>query len=283
MPTTTIELFERADRARNPEVGFKLANNTTVRRLAGAPGRAEGVVAVRLHKTDILTVYALEGNPYQVTLSTGGWDSLTTRDRMARFLPYGVSLRVRAEHGLTVYTVGSTDYVVTYGHTFTANRSDDLCTWTAGPDAAPLADPRVQAALRLLTRAEKLYGDAWARAWGPEFNMDTGGDCWGCLFRPADGAVRAPAAGEPMGVGHLLEHIGLGEEAEHYLVPSLLLTAAREGGANVPYLRLHTGASIARLVRGYLRRRRAALLAELLGHGLDDLKRLGARLRELPR
>src|SRR5207249_5341140 len=53
-----------------------IANNTRLVR------RAADRLAVRLHRTDVVTFYA-DG---RITLSTGGWETVTTRDRINRCL-----------------------------------------------------------------------------------------------------------------------------------------------------------------------------------------------------
>lgn len=50
--------------------------------------------------------------------------------------------------------------------------------------------------------------------------MPSGGDCWGCALRD-----RSDPGLEPMGTGHLLDHL-----REHYYVPSLAVNALRERG-----------------------------------------------------
>lgn len=55
----------------------KLANNTYAKR------RYSGQIAIRLHATDILTFHE-EG---RIDVSTGGWDTITTRSRMNDYLP----------------------------------------------------------------------------------------------------------------------------------------------------------------------------------------------------
>lgn len=50
----------------------KLSNNTYLKR------RGEGEIAVRLHSTDILTFYA-DG---RIEVNTGGWNTVTTKDRI---------------------------------------------------------------------------------------------------------------------------------------------------------------------------------------------------------
>jgi hypothetical protein len=58
----------------------KIANNTWLER------RDDETIAVRLHQTDVVT-YRADGS---ITLDTGGWFTVTTKDRMNRFSPFGV-------------------------------------------------------------------------------------------------------------------------------------------------------------------------------------------------
>lgn len=73
----------------------KLENNTYLER------RDENSIALRLHETDVLTF-----TPYgHITIRTGGWHTVTTRDRINRYLPRPWS--VGSERGTTVlYTHG---------------------------------------------------------------------------------------------------------------------------------------------------------------------------------
>jgi len=59
----------------------KVANNTWAER------RPNGDIAIRLHDTDIVT-YSPDGS---ITLNTGGWFTVTTKERMNRFTTFGVS------------------------------------------------------------------------------------------------------------------------------------------------------------------------------------------------
>lgn len=59
----------------------KVANNTWAER------RPNGDIAIRLHATDVVT-YSPDGS---ITLNTGGWFTVTTKERMNRFTPFGIS------------------------------------------------------------------------------------------------------------------------------------------------------------------------------------------------
>ena len=72
----------------------KIANNTYL------VHRGEGVIALRLHSTDVLTF-----RPGSVTYDTGGWRTVTTKARFNRFGPSGV--RVYSDKKVwTVYREG---------------------------------------------------------------------------------------------------------------------------------------------------------------------------------
>lgn len=68
-------------RVRNPQAGKPLANNTRLFR------RDEDCFAIRLHDTDVVTLFA-DG---RIVLSTGGWYTMTTKDRLSSFAPVTVT------------------------------------------------------------------------------------------------------------------------------------------------------------------------------------------------
>lgn len=63
-----------------PAARRKLANNTWVE-------RRDAGFAVRLHDTDVVTYYP-DGS---IRLDTGGWRTVTTKERINRFSPFGIS------------------------------------------------------------------------------------------------------------------------------------------------------------------------------------------------
>lgn len=78
---TTTTLFEQYDaqlQGRNRE-SRKVGNNTYLKR------RGDDTIAVRLHDTDVVT-YHRNGD---IVLDTGGWMTVTTKDRINSFIPYG--------------------------------------------------------------------------------------------------------------------------------------------------------------------------------------------------
>lgn len=74
----------------------RLENNTYLER------RGENAIAVRFHATDVLT-FRKDGS---WTASTGGWNTVTTRDRLSRYSPPGYSFGSDASQygqGMVVY------------------------------------------------------------------------------------------------------------------------------------------------------------------------------------
>ena len=61
----------------------KLANNTYLERINS------DTIAVRLHDTDVVTFHS-DG---RTVLNTGGWRTVTTKERMNRFSPFAVWTR----------------------------------------------------------------------------------------------------------------------------------------------------------------------------------------------
>jgi hypothetical protein len=77
--TASLKLFGRC------KVQRKLCNNTYLIR------RSSEEIAVRLHSTDVITFHS-DG---RIDIATGGWDTVTTKDRINSFC----AVRVWSEHG----------------------------------------------------------------------------------------------------------------------------------------------------------------------------------------
>ena len=85
LPTT----FAEAERFRESSRTRKLGNNTVLRWSEDEPGRERDWYAIRLHDTDVVTFYA-DGT---IQLDSGGWKTVTTKDRMNKILqPNGYTL-----------------------------------------------------------------------------------------------------------------------------------------------------------------------------------------------
>lgn len=177
----------------------KLANNTYLER------RDDDSIAIRLHATDVVTF-----QPGTVTLNSGGWRTVTTKERLNRVLP------VWSKAG-TWYVGGNGDEPIVYDDGITFTDDGDLVT-------EPVADPSVEAAAMKarIRKFVKLAGDTF------EDGMPTpgNGDCWFCLMRTENGVTMGDSAATQE---HLLSHLD-----EDYVVPSLLANAVAERGYIAP-------------------------------------------------
>ena len=264
-----IRSFEEAREYLGAKDGRPVANNTRVERREG------GAIAIRLHGTDVVT-YRPDGS---AVLNTGSWRTVTTKDRINTYAPAGV--RVYSDRGAwKLYREGQV----------VCRFEDGLIVDASGrPVNAPQDEPSAAEIQRKVDRAVRAYIKGYAAAMAAgEIPQPGNGDCWGCLFhdtrdaeqaKPREGGWRQVATPtphgrrEPMGLSHYIEHIGLGEEgaAEVYHVPSLLwnaITAARYGDpryvASMIWGR-RDGEWTARVLRGYFRKLKPALVAELSG------------------
>lgn len=57
---------------------LKIGNNTYAERLGS------NVIGIRLHGTHVVTL-----SPHRIVLNSGGWHTVTTKDRLNTFLPFG--------------------------------------------------------------------------------------------------------------------------------------------------------------------------------------------------
>jgi hypothetical protein len=80
-PSTYSELAEYLTKGKNKD-NRPIANNTRVIR------RAENMIAIRLHNTDIITFYENGA----IGLNSNGWTTITTKDRMNRFTPRNIGI-----------------------------------------------------------------------------------------------------------------------------------------------------------------------------------------------
>jgi len=172
----------------------KIANNTYL------VEREEGV-AVRLHKTDIV-LYRLDGS---IVLNSGGWRTVTTKERMNKFLPSEIDIyQINSVWLVSIYQEDEgcrkvyhfeeemeiqSDFTVLGAGVYTdrtQKRSDGL---------KKLINRYVNDFMTALTSGEVTVG---------------AGDCWSCLYMMSEDE----------------EHIRLHIE-ESYFVGSLLINAMK--------------------------------------------------------
>lgn len=157
-----VEDVQREHGIAGPLVARKVANNTLEYE---NPNTGERVI--RLHATDILR-FATGKRP-TVTLNTGGWKSVTTKDRLHRFLPSGFFVGSdRGAWRVTTQMNGTTGvYPYADGIAFYLDTGEPL------PGTVPAAEAealKLATDKRMIARyIKKLTTEGWA---------DPAGDPW---------------------------------------------------------------------------------------------------------
>lgn len=188
-----------------------IENNTRVER-RGAD------VAIKLHDTDVVT-YHEDGS---VTLNSGGWLTVTTKDRINRYLGQR-KLRVWSDRGRWfIYRFG--DGEMTKGERF----FDGITIAADGTVLNPLPvakEERQRAAEEAMAKRITKYIDGYIKALEKGIPVPNNGDCWFCLFVVVEGPDEGKTWGDirPDDNEHLLSHM-----ADRYYVPSLLINAMKE-------------------------------------------------------
>lgn len=182
--------------ARSKDAGKKIDHNTRIF------ARADHL-AVRLHNTDIIKFYP-DG---AVTLNTGGWKTVTTKDRINEFS----GIRVWSDKGTWFAGMNGKSVPFADGMTF---RPDGTIEGAGEPDTADVE--------RKQKKAVKAYAAAFVDAvFAGNVPAPSTGDCWHCCMRDAEGK-------EWGGGTHVESHI-----EENYYVPSLAVNALKMFGASI--------------------------------------------------
>lgn len=219
----------------NGRITKKVANNTYARL------DPDGVI-VRLHGTDILT-FRPNG---EVVYNSGGWLTVTTKDRLNSFGADGI--RISQEAGRwSVYRIGHWDGALTDFYDGMTIKDGQLVT-----AAAHSGDPDKKIK-RDIDRYVKGYtNEEIARLMARAAEHGTSGDCWFCgLF--------ADALGD--NTDHLLSHL-----EDDYRMVTLAYNAVKAAGYRDPAVILHVSPnSVRRAIRRYLRARLATSTAGAKG------------------
>ena len=219
-----------------------VANNTVVHRLDN------GDIAVQLHATDVVT-YHSDGS---MTLRTGGYQTMTTKQRLTAFAPYVVS-SVKGRWFIS-NTWSTMDRHIPFVDGITLDPSKPLpaAADTSAEDAANKAtnkaiDQYVKGYTDEVIR--ELYEDAAAHG--------TAGDCWFCsmIDVPTPGGNGYNTTGESTSNlrhnEHLLNHLD-----EEYRMASLMRNAlVAKGYINPPTIMVYDPGSVRRSIRTFLRKR----------------------------
>lgn len=175
----------------------KLDNNTYARR------EEDGTTAIKLHETDIITVHP----NHTITITTGGWQTVTTKERLNSYL-FGY-VRIWQEHGfwfLSEPLGGST------------------IPWQ---DGILLSRKKIKAVADKVTTAKQRFRKqifAYCKAFveklqAGEIEAPGPGDCLLCRM--------TKTIGESATDDHIQSHI-----EEKYYVPRLLHNAVEAGGVS---------------------------------------------------
>lgn len=198
----------------------KVANNTYLHRCDN------GDIAVRLHNTDVVTFHA-DGT---ITLSTGGWFTVTTKARINDYLPGGVRLSSTKGRWFLTYT-GHSEYGTDGEYRYVPSERKPV-PFTDGIvldlDTLDVVDGQLAAETVKAEDAEnetrRKAIERYIRKTTPEaistaFENGVGD----CLFCQMGGDIAA-------GSDHLLTHLD-----EQYVMFHLALNAVRERGYRDPY------------------------------------------------
>lgn len=225
----------------------KIANNTFQ---YTAP---DGATVTRLHLTDILRAYP-DG---RLVLNTGGWQTVTTKDRLTEQLR-STGYSVYSDRGVWMVMRHPERTAVPFVDGMELPRDFDAAL------ASGAAESEIKAARTLLRSITKFCAAGIPD--GEPLPQPSTGDCWFCLFdrEPARqtvgslGHVERHTEKWPMGADHIREHL-----REGYMHGSLILNALRNAGWTDFRIALafdrrgtrHQHTDVRRAVRDYIKRR----------------------------
>lgn len=202
----TYEKLDAMLQGRN-RTSRKLANNTYALRSAVGPGRSP-VIVIRLHKTNIITFHS-DG---VVEVTTGGWQTVTTKDRLNNYLPGG--WRVYSDRGVWYWHGADTNST---GIPFS---DGDVINVSPNGDSALQAQAKPDDAVKTMKLRERVRRFAKRFAAQLPVGRPDAGDCFYCHLVDQK-------TGQPLpGGDHILSHVD-----EDYFVPSLLYNALKAAGA----------------------------------------------------
>jgi hypothetical protein len=205
-----------------------VANNTVEYR------RPDGTRVIRLHQTDIVEI-AASGS---ITLNSGGWRTVTTKERMNRFLPAGVQLW--QECGIWYLSENCTQRAPYY---------DGIRITPKGKVLSGALGRAEQKRVQGIQRKIKHYCTALkAKLESAHASLEpSSGDCWYCLMFDAPRKGGEPSTSRE----HLTAHLD-----DVYLHGSLIIRALESAGYRNPALiwQMAMHDSIVHAVRRYFKR-----------------------------
>ena len=189
----------------------------------------DGNIITRLHLTNVVT-----RRGRKITLDSGGWKTVTTKDRMNSALS-GTGYCVISERG--------TWYVVRNEHEYAWDKRNPRTVFFDGmtlPDA--FNQKKGQRVKAHDDKLRKQIAKLVARVRKGELPEPAQGDCWGCYMVADDGS-------RPMGKDCVLSHIH-----EGYLHGSLILRAIESRGYRMPSLIFSHPDLAARALQAFLKK-----------------------------
>lgn len=191
--------------------------------------RRDDAIAIRLHQTDVVTVFPDDS----IKLDSGGWRTVTTKERMNAWLP--TPWHLWTEKG--VWYLG--------------RRSDDTYLYADGivieADGTVIGaiphDPDYDKLVNQLKKRVREYAALYVEHL--PLPAPGSGDCWYCLMRDENGVTMGDFSGkhDRPDVREILSIINAGDAEvtgnhlighiiEGYVVPSLAYNALKEFGAS---------------------------------------------------
>jgi hypothetical protein len=206
-----------------PYKAAKIVDNNTLR-----IEYQDGTSAIRLHDTDIVT-FNTDGS---LTLNSGGWQTLTTKDRINAYLRN------------TGYISQNKGIWYIYGSPFY-----DGIKVKGGKIVSKVLNGEKHE--REVEQMKKRINKFCSLITEDNLPIPSNGDCWYCLMHTQEGETWGDSSGDH---DHLLNHI-----EENYLHGSLLVNAMREKGFRDYQIPIHYSMRLAdafrRAVRAYLQKR----------------------------
>lgn len=184
---------------------------------------ANGTSAIRLHKTDIITF-----NKDRVILNSGGWRTVTTKDRINKFSP----VKIYQQHGIWYLQTGEMFF-------------DGITVRNGKPTKTKKVN------LAKIERMKKQINKFVSQITKDNLPVPSSGDCWLCSFHTEDGKTWGEVRNG--NADHLAQHL-----KENYLHGSLLVNAMHSVGYRDEQIGVHYALKFAdtfrRATRKYLQK-----------------------------
>lgn len=174
--------------------------------------KSDGTVVIRLHFTDIVTFHPDDS----ITLNSGGWQTLTTKDRMNKFSPFLLYQEKNIWYVVNNYNGKGQTYVF----------ADGIRFYLDGTVKGEGEDPKVY--VKLNKDINKYVKGFMTALINKKIGLPTKGDCWDCSLKDKNGRTMGDMKKFTPGEdNHIISHF-----KEKYYVPSLLINAMEEFGSS---------------------------------------------------